>query len=384
MKTSFLYQLSILIVFVLGVALSINRLMKNYMTYIVVCMMLLSCSTKEEQEIDKEISSGVVLVQNQSYYEVQLSNGNSLFFSYFDPEKGTIKGLVANKDSVQVSTSYGTGFFISEDGKIATNAHVVSNVISDKDVSKSMSRIFDTVKDLLIVQYKKIQDKYEELQKVCEYARYSDEVTYDEYSRLCDYRDELGDEVRTYVALYNGMDKLRANESNIIYHNEVSIAYNNTFVTKTSDFVSCVVNKTDKEHDLAILQLKDKKTPLDKFVFNISKYDPLETYSLSDKLTKILGTDKNSKLLMVSFNLGPTLSLTKEGVKSQFNGGTISQRTEDRLMYSIPALHGSSGSPVVNLKGEVVAVNYAGLEKAPNFNYGIRERHLRNLINKYR
>lgn len=85
---------------------------------------------------------------------------------------------------------------------------------------------------------------------------------------------------------------------------------------------------------------------------------------------------------MMSFNLGPTLAVTKEGIKSQFNGGTISQRTDDRLMYSIPALPGSSGSPVVNLRGQLVAINYAGINTTQSFNYGIRVKHLRNLIMK--
>lgn len=51
-------------------------------------------------------------------------------------------------------------------------------------------------------------------------------------------------------------------------------------------------------------------------------------------------------------------------------------------MYSIPALPGSSGSPVVNMKGELVAVNYAGLNGTQNFNYGIRIKYLRDLLDK--
>lgn len=85
---------------------------------------------------------------------------------------------------------------------------------------------------------------------------------------------------------------------------------------------------------------------------------------------------------MSSFNLGPTLALTKEGVKSQFNTGSVSQQTPDRIMYSIPTLPGSSGSPVINLKEELVAINYAGLNGTQNFNYGIRVKHLRNLMEK--
>ena len=93
-----------------------------------------------------------------------------------------------------------------------------------------------------------------------------------------------------------------------------------------------------------------------------------------------MGEDKNSKLFMTSFNLGPTLALTKEGIKSQFNSGSISQRTNERIMYSIPTLPGSSGSPVVNLQGQLVAINYAGLNGTQNFNYGIRVKYLKNLI----
>lgn len=119
--------------------------------------------------------------------------------------------------------------------------------------------------------------------------------------------------MQDYSQYYNELDEIRASESEIKYHNEVSIEYNNTYVMKTSDFVSCVVTKTDQEHDLAILQLKDKKTPEDKYVFTIEEEDPLETYSWKDKLEKQINEDKNSKLFMSSFNLGPKLAITNEG-----------------------------------------------------------------------
>ena len=101
-----------------------------------------------------------------------------------------------------------------------------------------------------------------------------------------------------------------------------------------------------------------------------------------EKVTEKTGEDKNSRLFMSGFNLGPVLAVTKEGIKTQFNSGTISQRTAERLMYSIPALPGSSGSPVVNMQGQLVAVNYAGLNGTQNFNYGIRVKYLKQLLEK--
>ena len=83
---------------------------------------------------------------------------------------------------------------------------------------------------------------------------------------------------------------------------------------------------------------------------------------------------------MISFNLGPQLALTTEGIKSQINLGNISQKTDEQLLYSIPSLPGSSGSPVVNEQGELVAVNFAGLSTTQSFNYGIRVKFLYSLL----
>lgn len=348
---------------------------------ITICALLCSCSNLSEKEIEETTSSGVVLVQNQSYYEVVLSNGESLYFTGFDKD-GDIEGLEFDEDSVKVSTSYGTGFFISQEGQIATNAHVVSNMLADKEVNKSVSKVLDRIKALIVLAYKQIKEEYDEAEEAYNIANYSDDVSYDTFYKIKAYKEALEEKLDNCRAYYNEIDDIRPSESEIKYHNEISIAYNNTFVTNTKDFVSCVVTKTDPDHDLAIVQLKNKKTPEDKYVFEIPEEDPLEIYSFTEDITTKFSDDKNSKLFMSSFNLGPTLALTDEGVKSQFNSGAISQRTDDRLMYSIPTLPGSSGSPVVNHMAQLVAINYAGLNGTQNFNYGIRVKHLRNLMGK--
>lgn len=343
---------------------------------------LSSCGNKPEKSIEEEISSGVVLVQNQSYYEIILSNGQHMYFTSFDESNNKIQGLVTNPDSVSVSTSYGTGFFISEDGKIVTNAHVVSNMIADKSVNKSMRKIIKNMKEYFASMYYEKVSKYEKAQQMYDYANRSSEVSYEDFYKIRDYRDALKEEINELKDVYATLNDIKVSESEVKYHNEVSIAYNNTFVTTTKDFISCVVTKTDSEHDLAVIQLKNKKTPEDNYIFEVPEEDPLENYSFSENLTETFGTDKNSKLCTCSFNMGPALALTKEGVKSQFNTGTISQTTEYRLMYSIPTLPGSSGSPVVNLRGQLVAVNYAGLSTTQNFNYGVRIKYLKNLLER--
>lgn len=122
------------------------------------CLLFSSCGNMSDQDIEKTTSSGVVLVQNKSYYEVVLSNGESVFFSSFDNE-GDLDGFTVEKDSVKSVTSYGTGFFVSETGEIATNAHVVSNTISDKDVNKSIGEVISALKKLAVYAYSEYEAK---------------------------------------------------------------------------------------------------------------------------------------------------------------------------------------------------------------------------------
>lgn len=346
--------------------------MKNLYLLLLVCLCI-SCK-KNEKEIEETCSTGVVLIQNQSYYEITLSNGGVFYFSNLNDNEELVN-FTAEKDSIKVITSYGTGFFISPEGEIATNYHVVSNTISDKEVNKSVNKILNNLKKILSNLYTVYQNKLQQVQAAYNYANMSPEVSYAEFYKIRDIRNELIQEMKKCMQYYNSIDGI--NDIEVTYHNEVSIAYNNTFVTNTKDFLPCVVTKSDPEHDLAIIQLKNKKTPEDKYIFKIEE-DPLENYTLVEKYIK---PDKNGRLYTLSFNLGPTLALTQEGIKSQFNSGNISQKTSDRLMYSIPTLPGSSGSPVINEEGQLVAINFAGLNGTQSFNYGIRVKHLQKLIN---
>ena len=73
---------------------------KIFIILFALCAAATSCTNKSEKEIEEEIAPGVVLVQNNSYYEVVLSNGESLFFTGFDKD-GDIQGIAFNEDSVK-------------------------------------------------------------------------------------------------------------------------------------------------------------------------------------------------------------------------------------------------------------------------------------------
>ena len=158
------------------------------------CFLLSSCENMTEKELEDTISSGVVLVQNQSYYEVVLSNGESIFFSSFDAE-GDLDGLALDKDSVEVSTNYGTGFFISGTGEIVTNSHVVSNVVADKEVNKQVGKVIEALKTMIAMKYSDYEEKLKTAQEACEYAFMASEVTADEYYQIRDIRDAIKNEM---------------------------------------------------------------------------------------------------------------------------------------------------------------------------------------------
>ncbi len=359
--------------------ISLTRILISLMT--VSIFLLSSCGAKDEKDLEQLQSSGVVLIQNIGYYEVELPNGNSIYFTSYD-EKNGIGDIAFHPDSVEVSKSYGSGFFVNTEGVIVTNNHVVSPTIKENEIKKSVGDIFKSVKQMLEAEYDYKLSQLSEVQDAWEYANFSPEISYTDFFTIGNIRDNLVSELQDMRSAYQELDNLNISNSEIKYHNEVSIAYNNTHVTKDSDFMGCVIIKNDPEHDLALIQLKTKRTPDDKYVFEIKDTDPYESYSISDKVNGIFNGNKNEKVFLHGFNLGPVLAITDEGIKAQFTSGNVSQETQDRLMYTIPALPGSSGSPIVNRNGELIAINFAGVSGTQNFNYGIRIKHLRNILQK--
>ena len=124
---------------------------------------------------------------------------------------------------------------------------------------------------------------------------------------------------------------------------------------------------TDKQNDLAIIQINDPKF---KGLQNIP-------YVFSTNI-KDVGTDV--------FALGYPMENVM-GSEIKFTDGKISSKTGwkgDITVYqiSVPIQHGNSGGPLFDIKGNLVGITSSGIsgDVAQNVNYAIKTTYLKNLI----
>lgn len=372
--------------------------MKNRLFLVITFIMMLigwtGCdSTKTSDELYSECSSGVVLVVNQYYHKITLPTGKVWYFSDFD-EDGDLEDWTMDQEEILKNRKLitGTGFFISDKGVILTNNHVANPQIAVKDAKNSVRRVFSAMDEILKAAMQELSDQFDELEK-----SKSDCVQYNPYLEEYYVNEEKLNEIKTEQAqLKEQYEEFKQNKEQLKTMDlsdlsveticDLGIAYNDTYVTKISDLVPCVVVKvSDKENvDLATLQLKNKQTPDNKYIFAVNE---TQEESFSDKVKNLFSDNDQQelktgqKLFMIGYNAGFTLSNTQQGIKAQITNGTISQMPdEDKMMYTIPSLPGSSGSPVLNEYGQLVAVNFAGIRETQNFNYGIQLKRVQQFL----
>ena len=356
---------------------------------------LVACdSAKTSDQILMECGSGVVMVANQFYYKITLPTGKVWYFTGFDAD-GDLENWTMDLAEIQKNKKMitGTGFLISKDGKILTNRHVAAPSITLSDTKKSVRSLLNSMAEMVRMEMGSMSERYDELEnekRSCYSYNEYDGNFYVDNEKLQEIEQEQAELKEAYDGdseIKNSIKTLDLSELKVEPVCEIGIAYNNTFVTKISDFIPCVVTSvSNKENvDLAMLQLKNKQSPEGKFIFAVSEED--EEQGLIDKVKDIFASsDKDElqteqKLYMIGFNAGFSLSNTSQGIKAQITSGTISQKPDNnKIMYTIPALPGSSGSPVVNEYGKLVAVNFAGVTGTQSFNYGVQVKRVRQFV----
>lgn len=376
---------------------------------------MVACTSKKnsytQEQLYEQTSSGVVLIQNTYYYKITLSNNgfystNYVFSKLQDGELKNISHTISNNfnevnDTIK-STTFGTGFIISPRGTIVTNSHVINPTTNKNLIYQALIRYLKEQIDYCNQQLEETRNRLEIFERE---IRDNKKLDSQGYAMMMEGIQSSRKWIDTFTQYRNNRIRdLSLSNFDVELCSEIKIAYNGSHITSSNDLIDCFVVKDVPNYDLGIIQIADGSNfwnvcklgeapkwsyeqmevgwsnihnagtiswftiPQDKYIFNLYNN---ETHN-----------DEEIKLYMIGFNQGPTLTLTNNGIKAQITQGYISQNTDNiKIMYSIPALQGSSGSPVVNQYGELVAINFAGINGTQGFNYGIRVERLREIVN---
>lgn len=333
------------------------------------------------------------MVLNSYYYEIELPNGSTLYCSGIDDD-GDLANLTLERKEAEEKKSMATGtaFFIDDKGTLMTNRHVVSPEVSDETIRKAASSFLKELKEYAQYtqfEYAQQYDRLEAEKSQCYYVDFWGDYNVDSnrYYQIEAAQQQLASEYDQAQRIVNEVSRMDFSQIKVRPINEIGIAYNDTYVTRLEDFLEsnpCVVTKlSDKDEvDLALIQLKNKVTPDGKHIFKIKGRDVEEEGFVEKVLAVFGGQDDDAlqvdqDLIMIGFNAGLVLGNTKQGIQAQMTSGKISQHPDGhKILYTIPTLQGSSGSPVIDREGYVRAVNFAKLRGTDSFNFGIPENQI--------
>lgn len=267
-------------------------------------------------QIYERYQNSVALVE-VTYYVRAKTVANDLYFGM--DENGEVV-FEKDKSKIKPFSSQGTAFFIDSNGTLVTNHHVVRPWAFDETLSAYFNKI---VKPRL---KKALRAK----------GWNSDSVEFE------------GEPDGTYI-------------------------YTNGSRFTPANRIACVRKATSDNEaiDLAIIQTASHALPTNATIVSASNTDTNEN-----------NLHVGEAAYVVSFPLGDELAKNEEDeLHCTTTSGNFTQPpTKNYIQYSAAIASGSSGSPVFNQYGELVAVTYQGTAKGQGFNRGILAKYVTRLI----
>lgn len=249
--------------------------------------------------------------------------------------------------TVQTKVGSGSGFFVTDDGYIITNRHVVRPTTSSgfKDLEIELKRQqvkLDNYKADLKEHQISLKNSKQEIDENKAYYD-SDRATVSEKQRFKRYRERYkrskkryADNKKEYRAAEKKFQKARSDFS---FNSSVSsFSKKFTIILKNGKKYSVRLIKVSKDHDLALLKLDNYTTPY-----------------LS--LSKTQYPRQGTKVFAIGSPFGITDSLTT---------GIVTKSGRDHILTDAQILPGNSGGPLIDDQGVVLGVNTAVLSQARN------------------
>lgn len=279
-------------------------------------------------EIYSKYKKTVVMIQRAYTYEITYEDIpvstalEILLDDDWDVDISDNYYVVDNSLKEGVAIGYGTGFFISNDGLIMTNRHVVSEL--DESRAKDIELIRSTIAESLMDDaLDLLMDDY-----------------YDEYHVLSEIADGL--EVKYRLV-------------------SMGVFMNDTYVNSQSDMIQCSLYDVSQsaDVDIAIIQTNNKTTPSD--VTNI--------VNLKD-ITNPEDIELGRAIYTIGFPYSITIGDTQMGLEANNQSGEVTQnRGQYTYGHNITIERGASGSPVFDRFGKfagVIVSGYLGLSQGYN------------------
>lgn len=376
--------------------------------------MLVGCKSeptkKTPEELFKECASGVVLIYCESYYSITLPTGQTLYITGLD-ENGDAVNVTTDEELIKRNCNrmFGTGFFIDSKGDIMTNRHVVDVAMDEFEAQEKIVVSLRRERQTYIDSMEMARQAYAELEEKKREC-YSQDVFGNVYVSNQEMLQQINIVMANVEERFNGWrylcEYISANANpraiKVKTFSKLGIAYNDTHVEDFDVFLEgnpCTVRKISRREnaDLAIIQLKKKQTPEHAHVFDVSGkvMKEKESKSIGDYFNQFVSgktpmeeveaddLKMDQQLYMIGYNHGIAIAQTKEGIKAQMTSGKITQLPDgERLLYSIPTMQGSSGSPVIDEDGCLRGVNFAKATLNDDFNFGIPINLIKNFLNE--
>ncbi|MGA9639252.1 S1 family peptidase [Flavobacterium sp.] len=322
-----------------------------------------------DTEIYEYYKNAVVLVKHEYSYTVNI-NGTEFVLEVSD---------------IPIEKVYGTGFLVDGTGLIATNRHVLEpwNTEGEEEATnRNLNNIRMKIASILTTDieredYKSFIETNWSQGRI--YFRGEGDGEGEGYSEgeSETVSSEGGEE---FVSSNNFDEEKAQTDIASTIEEKVYVSEGDIEVTVTTINLSVAFHGSeDSWHDCEIVKLSDDSAiDLGLIQSDVTSdvYISLDTFFISDNELR-----PGEKVFMLGFPLGEDFAKSNTGLKVQFYKGEISRETDgEKIQYSIPSTGGASGSPVFNQCGQLIAINYSGIDQVDNYTFGIVANHLVKLI----